>query len=99
LLTECVEKYLELNEEQQREFERLLATDPYREARTVATTSFEKGEVQGQRRVLQRQLAKRFGPLSEQVRARLDALSAERLEELALAVLDAKSLKELGLED
>ncbi len=47
LLTDCVEQYLELNEEQQREFQRLQRSEPFREGHTVAITSFDKGEAQG----------------------------------------------------
>jgi hypothetical protein len=103
LLTECVETYLELNEAQQAEFDRLLATEAYREARAVATTSFEKGEakgrLEGQRELLRDQLEELFGPLSPIVQERLSVLSAARLTEVGRALLKAKSLKELGLED
>ncbi|CAN5885784.1 hypothetical protein BH23PLA1_BH23PLA1_20230 [soil metagenome] len=44
-------------------------------------------------------LENRFGPLSEAVRARLEALPADRLESLGVELLSAGSLKELGLED
>jgi hypothetical protein len=99
LLAECVEQYLGLDEVQQREFERLLASEPYREARTVAMTSFDKGEAGGMRRLLLRQLEKRFGPLSQQVRQRVEGFNTERLEQIAEAFAENKSLKELGLED
>jgi len=99
LLAECVEQYLGLDEMQQREFERLLASEPYREARTVAMTSFDKGEVTGMRRLLVRQLEKRFGALSQEVRQRLEGFDSERLEQIAEAFAENKSLKELGLED
>jgi hypothetical protein len=54
---------------------------------------------QGMRKILERLLQRRFGPLSDKARERLATLPAERLEELAEAMLDATSLKELGLED
>jgi hypothetical protein len=103
LLAECVEQYLGLDEGQQREFERLLASEPYREARTVAMTSFDKGEAvgmeKGQRRFLLRLLEKQFGPLPQQVRQRVESFGTERLEQIGEAILENKSLKELGLED
>jgi hypothetical protein len=103
LLAECVEQYLGLDEAQQREFERLLATETYREARTVAMTSYDKGEAvgiaKGQRQLLLWQLELRFGPLPALVRQRLEAITAERLKEIAEGILRGKSLKELGLED
>jgi hypothetical protein len=48
---------------------------------------------------LLRQLNKRFGPLAPEVRDRVKAATAEQLEHLMDAVIDAKSLKELGLQD
>jgi hypothetical protein len=62
-------------------------------------TSFEKGVRQGQRTMLQKELEVRFGPLSPDARQRLDGLSFEQLEALALDLLTAQSLQELGLED
>jgi hypothetical protein len=103
LLAECVEQYLALDEAQQREFERLLASEPYREARTVALTSYDKGELagmeKGQRRLVLRFLEKQFGPLPQPVRQRVEGFNTERLEQLFDGILDAKSLQELGLED
>lgn len=65
----------------------------------MRATWFEQGEVKGQRKILALLLEQRFGPLSPQVRERLESLSAERLDEVARAVLGAKSLEELGLAD
>jgi Domain of unknown function (DUF4351) len=71
----------------------------------VAMTTFEKGVQkgvhQGQRGMLQKLLEARFGPLSPRVEDRLESLSREQLESLALALLNApsQSLLELGLED
>jgi hypothetical protein len=90
-----VERHLELTPAQQREFERLLETEPYRGANMMTTPWHERGA----RAILERQLKKRFGPLTDKVRERLAALRVEELEKLADAVLDAKSLKELGLDD
>jgi hypothetical protein len=57
------------------------------------------GQLRGQRRVLQTQLERRFGPLSPEARARLESWSTERMDELSLALLEARSLQELGRED
>ena len=65
---------------------------------TMMTTR-EEGEVRGRRGMLRAQLDKRFGPLSETALQRLESLPPDKLTELALALLDAQSLKELGLED
>jgi hypothetical protein len=115
LLTECVEAYLGLDEEQQREFERLLQSPPYREIVPMMTTTFEKGiakgwqegiakgkeegVIEGQRLMLRHILEQRFGPLSAAVVQRLEAWPADRLGELASGVLKAGSLAEMGLGD
>ncbi len=62
-------------------------------------TTFEKGIEQGRRHVIRMQLEKRFGPLRSGVQRRLEDWPAERLNELLLALLDAPSLKALGLEE
>jgi hypothetical protein len=107
LLTECVEAYLGMDEEQQRQFERMLREEQYREVLPMMTTTFEKGLIQGrqegvllgQRQMLRVLLEHKFGNLSPVALQRLEAWPAERLAELSLSVLGNKSLKELGLED
>jgi hypothetical protein len=42
-------------------------------------------------------LAQRFGPLHETTVETINALPAERLEQIGMALLNAKSLEELGL--
>gem|GEM_PF-2371850 len=46
------------------------------------------GRVEGTRQLVLRQAEKRFGPLSEPVAAQIVALPIERLDALALALLD-----------
>lgn len=103
LLAGFVEKYLQLDPTQQREFERLLDTEPYRGVKAMTTPWHERGREQGilegEKKILYIQLERRFGALDRIVRERLDALPPDRIEALGAAVLDAKSLKELGLED
>jgi len=69
----------------------------------MAVTTFEKGMQaglqQGQRTMLKKQLEIRFGPLSPSTQHRLESLDTERLEALAVELLKAQSLQELGLED
>jgi hypothetical protein len=65
----------------------------------MAQTTYEKGVQQGRRMTLQKQLEVRFGPLSPSAQQRLESLSPERLDELALSLLKARSLQELDLED
>lgn len=99
LLGECVQAYLPLEEEQQHEFQKLVASEEYKGVQAVNATWFEQGVEKGWRQVLQKQLEKRFGSLSEAVRERLRQLPAERLSPLAEELLRAESLRELGLED
>jgi hypothetical protein len=47
LLGECVQAYLPLDAEQQREFERLIATESYRGVQAMNTTWYEKGLEKG----------------------------------------------------
>ena len=91
--------YATLDEAQAQELGALLRTERYQGAQAMAMTTFEKGLQQGQRTTLQKQLKARFGPLSPSTQQRLDSLSPEQLEALALALLKARSLQELGLED
>lgn len=94
LLAECVQAYLPLDEERQREFEALTATEKYQGVQLMNTTMYEKGIL----RVLLELLEEKFGPLSEAVREKVQQLPPERLIPLSKAVLHAHSLQELGLE-
>jgi len=100
-LAECVQAYLPLEEAQRREFERLLASEPYQGVQAMRATWFEEGEAKGRelerRQILQELLEERFGPLDPAVRERLQSLPSERLTQLLRAVVKAKSLEDLGL--
>ena len=110
MLIECVERYLQLDEEQESAFKQLLKTR-YPEVEPMMQTTFEKmtakareeGREQGRTEVLQslirKHLERRFGPLSAEVLKRLEAWPHEGLEELALTVTEAPSLQALGLAD
>jgi hypothetical protein len=103
LLLECLEAYATLDEAQAQELGALLRTERYQGVQAMAMTTFEKGVQQGLqqgwRTAIEKLLEARFGPLSPSAQQRLDSLSAERLESLTLALLTARSLQELGLED
>jgi hypothetical protein len=58
---------------------------------------FEKGVERGERNVILRQLERRCGHLSDNVRQRLEAWPSDRLTDLADAILTAASLRDLGL--
>jgi hypothetical protein len=103
LVAECVQAYLPLDEAEWQRFQELLITNPrYEGVGPMMTTMYEKGlldgKLGGKRETLERQLAHRFGPLNPATRARLEALSAEQLKGLEVAVLTARSLQELGLD-
>ena len=55
----------------------------------------QEGLKQGEAALLQRQLARRFGPLPDAVIARLASASIEQLENWAIKVLDAQSLDDV----
>jgi hypothetical protein len=96
LLTECFNNYLELSPGDVPEYERLQA-EQFPEAKTVVNSIKEQGRVLGKRDIVRKQLDKKFGPLSSDTLAKLETLPVERLEEISLALFDAKSLDELGL--
>ena len=58
-----------------------------------------KGRLLGKRELLHTLLKEKFSELPQAAIDRLNALSAERLEEIARALFAAQSLKELGLTD
>lgn len=53
------------------------------------------GRVEGECSLLERQLVKRFGPLGDDLRARLQSASSEQLETWGERVLDTTSLREV----
>jgi hypothetical protein len=99
LLAECLGAYGDLDEAQEQRLQALLATEPYQEARHFMATTYERGIVQGQRQTALKQLEVKFGPLSPEVRQRVEALTSEQLTQLSVDLLEAESLKELHLED
>jgi predicted transposase YdaD len=106
LLVNCVETYLELEGRDAEELEALQARRNAEEVRIMRMTWAEKleekgrveGREQGVRQTLLRQLGLRFGPISEDVRRRIEAIgSLERLNQIAEQILVARSLEEMGL--
>jgi hypothetical protein len=57
----------------------------------------QRGVQKGRRELLREVLEDRFGPLSTETVARLEAWPSDRLRELVRALLSAQSLQELGL--
>lgn len=109
LLMECVEAYLPLHGPHLSEFQSLLITEGYNMVRVLGKTTYETGYEKGmqdaqasfekgQRELLRLILEDRFGPLVEPAKGRFEALPADKLRDLARALLHAKSLADLGLE-
>ncbi len=111
LLVECLDNYTILDESEQLEFERLKAeTQPMNrefiggfERRAMAIGKVEgkargesRGVTLGQRKVLLRQLNKKFGALTLEQTALVEAMSADQLYDVSLEILDARSLSELS---
>lgn len=59
----------------------------------------EKGRLEGESIILHRQLTRRFGPLSPEIRERLTSADAGQLETWADRVLDARSLEEVFVDN
>jgi len=94
LLAELVEASLPLEGPELEEYNRLLTTEKYKAVLEMQRTFVEEELC----RVVRRMLEKKFGPLSLPAVRRLESLTRLQLEELCLALLDAHSLDELGLE-
>jgi hypothetical protein len=103
LLIEHFLANVRLDDDERSEFLALLETPPYQEAqpilKTICENAMSDGEEQGRRRAIALILQRRFGLLKDAVRDRLAVYPAEKLDDLLDAIFDAKSLKDLGLED
>jgi hypothetical protein len=99
LLAECLEAYADLDETQKERLQGLLTTEQYAEVKPIMITTYERGKIAGRREGVQGFLEQKFGPLSEEVKQRLESLSAEGLDQIIRDYLKAQSLKDLGLED
>jgi Domain of unknown function (DUF4351) len=105
LLAECLEAYAVLDEGQKERLEALLKTEAYREVEPLMQTTYERGIEQGiergieqgERRAALRLMEAKFGPLSAEVKQRVEALSPEALAQLQLDLLRAQALEELRL--
>ena len=111
LLAECREAYVNLDESQRQQFEALLDTEHYREAKPLMITTYERGKADGKlegkaegklegwRDTALLQLDAKFGPLTPAIQQRVAELAPERLRQLLVDIVKAPSLKELHLED
>ena len=107
LLVEFVETYMPLATAEQSQFTQLVQVDEsYAEVKQMVTAyekagikkGMEKGMEKGKLEALMLLLEKRFTKLPAEVRRKVERInSSQRIDELLLAVLNAKSLSEFGL--
>jgi hypothetical protein len=101
LLLNVLEAFLNMNEQQQREYQELMYREQYREAREFMQATFDRGlemgYEQGQRDLIAELLRDRFGPVVGDVTRHLEALASDELVALGRRLLRATSLDELGL--
>ena len=55
----------------------------------------EKGLVIGEQKLLIRQITRRFGPLPDEIRQRIEQANIDQIEEWADRILDARSLADI----
>ena len=77
--------------------------EAHREVEPLMKTTYERGIEDGveqdERRAALRLMEKKFGPLSAEVKRRVEALSPEAVARLQLDLLDAQTVEELRLDD
>ena len=61
----------------------------------VLGPKIREGIAQGERRIVLRQIEKRFGPMPAWAEQRLAAMATAEIDDVALRLLDAASLKDL----
>ena len=90
--------YLKLNEEEEKQFEAEIGKIDTKEAERMMdiTTSWErKGRAEGQADLLIRLLHKKFNNVPPEIENQVKALSAEKLQQLAEAIFDLKSIEDI----
>ncbi len=111
LLLNLIETYFKLNRDHQKRFRRLVSEEEFREVQEMEVMwadrmrakyekeGREKGLIEGKRETLLRQLAKKFGSLSEDATAHVRALEAvDEIDVYLDRVLTATSLEEMELD-
>jgi hypothetical protein len=110
VLGNWIETYIQLNEQDAAEYDRLRSLAGNEEVKTMELTWAERMEMQGVekglvagklqalRQVVVRLLSRRFGPVPEAVQRKVEAIdSMESLGCLAEKVLEVESIEEMGL--
>jgi hypothetical protein len=104
LLGDCVEAYLDFNDEQRREYDRLIDSMNDREMLAMNKTTYdrgleqglEQGQILGARRTLLRAGRRKFHEPSQHVVQRIDQIAdIDRLELLVERIFEAESWEEL----
>jgi hypothetical protein len=102
LLTGFFETYLQLNEEEERQLEAEIGKIDVKEAKRMLeiTTSWEQkgraeGRAEGQADLLIRQLKKKFANVPAEIENQVRALPTEKLQELAEAIFDLETIKDI----
>ncbi|BAZ22341.1 hypothetical protein NIES4073_32230 [Kalymmatonema gypsitolerans NIES-4073] len=102
LISGFIDTYLELNSQEEVVFQEQLATIEPKEQEKVMqiVTSWmrkglEQGEKQGELKLLMRQLNRRLGEISLQLKGKIENLSTPELENLGEALLDFYSVEDL----
>ena len=104
---------MSLDEAQQRKFDRIAAGEPYQGVQAMNLTSYEKGVLKGKaegkaegveegsrsaaRRILVKQLERKFGPIPVSVMDRIRDLTLDEIDELVATIPDKESLEAMGL--
>ena len=101
LLLNVLEAFLNMNEQQQREYQELMHLRQYREAQEFMQATFDRGLEMGyepgQRDLIAELLRDRFGPAVGDVTKHLETFASDELVALGRSLLRAPSLEELGL--
>ncbi len=100
-----VDRYLRLNNEEQRQYDQAIAKLPQieKEKEKMVSSWWSEGRQEGRQEGLQEgkaklllgQMQRRFGTLSTKLQTRLQGLSAPQLDELGYALFDFKTLAEV----
>ena len=95
LLSNLVETYLVLEDQEREVFERLLETEETGEVQAMIGVYEERGIKKGELRVILEMLRHKFGEVPIETRTKIESLaSLEELDRLVLRVLDVDSLTE-----
>jgi hypothetical protein len=100
MLAECLEAYFPLDAAEAEEYERLTHLERGREVTAMTVSWIEQrikqGVEQERRQLLEKLLIKKFGAAGERVAGKVQGMAMDQLEQTLLALVDAKSLDDLG---